>query len=74
MDAAWQKEKVAELNSSDLRDIVVAHTGHSSQLFPVATGRNAQFLSTVAGSALVWVSRFHVAASKRALSCAVRID
>jgi hypothetical protein len=25
---------------------VVAHTGHSSQLFPVTTGRNAQFLAT----------------------------
>ena len=26
----------------------VAHTGHSSQLFPVATGKNAQFVATVA--------------------------
>ena len=29
------------------------HTGQSSQLFSVATGRNAQFLATVARSALV---------------------
>jgi len=29
------------------------HTGQSSQLFSVTTGRNAQFLATVAGSALV---------------------
>jgi len=29
------------------------HTGQSSQLFPVATGRNAQFLATVARSAVV---------------------
>src|ERR1051325_9581816 len=28
------------------------HTGQSSQLFPVTTGRNAQFLATVAGSRL----------------------
>lgn len=40
-----EKGKVAEVNSSDLRHIVVAHTGHSSQLFPIATGRNTQFTS-----------------------------
>jgi len=27
---------------------VADHTGQSSQLFPVTTGRNAQFLATVA--------------------------
>ena len=32
---------------------LVAHTGQSSQLFPVTTGRNAQFLAAVARSALV---------------------
>ena len=35
------------VNSSDLRHIVVAHTGHSSQLFPVTDRRNAQFLATI---------------------------
>jgi hypothetical protein len=32
---------------------VAEHTGQSSQLFPVATGRNAQFLATVAGNGLI---------------------
>ena len=32
---------------------MVEHTGQSSQLFPVATGRNAQFLATVAKGVLV---------------------
>jgi hypothetical protein len=32
---------------------VAEHTGQSSQLFPVTTGRNAQFLATVARSTLV---------------------
>jgi hypothetical protein len=32
----------------------LAHTGQFSQLFPVATGRNAQFLATVARRAVVW--------------------
>ena len=27
MNIAWQKRKAAGVNSSDLRDIVVAHTG-----------------------------------------------
>lgn len=48
----WQKEKAAGVVSSDLRHIVVGHPGQSSQLFPVAPGRNAQFLATVARSAL----------------------
>jgi len=40
MNTAWQKRKVAGVSSSDLRNILVAHTGQSSQLFPVTTGRN----------------------------------
>jgi len=32
--------------------VVAEHTGQSSQLFPVATGRNTQFLATVARSGL----------------------
>jgi len=32
---------------------MAGHTGQSSQLFPFATGRNAQFLATVASNALV---------------------
>jgi hypothetical protein len=31
-----------------LRDVMADHTGQSSQLFPVTTGRNAQFLSRLA--------------------------
>jgi hypothetical protein len=31
---------------------MAGHTGQSSQLFPVALGRNAQFLATVARSGL----------------------
>jgi hypothetical protein len=49
-NAAWQKEKAAGVNRSSLRQIVVAHTGQSSQLFAIATVRNAQFLPTVASS------------------------
>jgi hypothetical protein len=37
-------------NHSDLRHILVAHTGQSSQLFVDGSGRNAQFLTTVAGA------------------------
>jgi hypothetical protein len=33
--------------------VLAGHTGQSSQLFPVATGRNAQFLATVAKGVLV---------------------
>jgi hypothetical protein len=44
-----KKRKVAEVNSSDLRHIVVAHSGQSSQLFVYATGRNAQFLQQLRG-------------------------
>ena len=33
--------------------VLVAHTGQSSQLFPVTIGRNAQFVATVAGSGLI---------------------
>jgi hypothetical protein len=32
---------------------MAGHTGQSSQLFPVADARNAQFLATVARSTLV---------------------
>ena len=43
-----EKREAAGVRSSDLHQhIVVAHTGQSSQLFPVATGRNAQFLATI---------------------------
>jgi hypothetical protein len=52
MNTAWQKRKAAEVNSSDLRHIVVAHSGQSSQLFSVTTGRNAQFLATAARGGL----------------------
>jgi hypothetical protein len=45
--ARHTREKAAGLNPSDLRQIVVAHTGHSSQLFPVTTGRNASFVQQV---------------------------
>jgi hypothetical protein len=40
------RKKAAGVNHGDLRHIVVAHTGQSSQLFAVTTGRNAQFLAT----------------------------
>ena len=32
---------------------MAGHTGQSSQLFPITTGRNAQFLATVSESVLV---------------------
>jgi len=32
---------------SDLRHTVAGHTGQSSQLFPIANSRNAQFLATI---------------------------
>jgi hypothetical protein len=35
---------------------MAGHTGHSSQLFPVTTGKNAQFLATVARSGLIRVA------------------
>jgi hypothetical protein len=35
-------------NPATFVNIVAGHTGQSSQLFPVAPGRNAQFLATVA--------------------------
>jgi hypothetical protein len=38
--------------------ILAGHTGQSSQLFAVATGRNAQFLATVAGSGLMPARNF----------------
>jgi hypothetical protein len=41
------------MESCKLRKEVAEHTGQSSQLFPVATGRNAKFLATVARSRLV---------------------
>ena len=43
---------------------VAGHTGQSSQLFPVATDRNAQFLATVASDAQLTAS----AVSRRRLS------
>ena len=36
-----------ELNSSDLRQFVVAHSGQSSQLFTDTVGRNTQFPATI---------------------------
>ena len=33
--------------------MLVAHTGHSSQLLPVTTARNAQFLTTVPRGGLI---------------------
>jgi hypothetical protein len=36
-----------------LRDVMAEPTGRSSQIFPVAMGRNAQFVATVARSILV---------------------
>ena len=41
------KRKATGVNSSDLRDIVVAHTGHSSQLVFDANDRTAQSLRTI---------------------------
>jgi len=38
---------------SKLLKEMAGHTGQSSQLFPLATDRNAQFLATVARSTLV---------------------
>jgi len=50
---AWQKERPPELITATFVNIVVAHTGHSSQLFPVTFGRNAKFLATVGRDALM---------------------
>jgi len=48
-----QKKKVAGVNfQRPFVNIVVAHTGQSSQLFTVTIGRNALFLATVARSGL----------------------
>jgi hypothetical protein len=52
-NTTWQKRKALESIPSDLRHIVVADTGQSSQLFPITTGRNAQFLATAKRSRLV---------------------
>src|SRR5215217_6752943 len=38
------KRKAARVNSSDLRKLVVAHTGHSSQRCAGTTSRNTQLL------------------------------
>ena len=54
-ETGGQKEKAAELFQATFANIVVAHTGQASQLFRVATGRNAQFLATVARSGLAEV-------------------
>jgi len=51
------------------------HTGQSSQLFPVATGRNAQFLATVAGSGLTdWVLKYsvHMIEEQKCVGCTLR--
>jgi hypothetical protein len=54
---AWKKDKKKDRGTHFQRlsidKIVVGHTGQSSQLFTDATGRNAQFLATVARSGLV---------------------
>src|SRR3954447_23006832 len=50
-------KRAAGVKSSDLRHIVVAHTGHSSQLFPVATGRNAQFVATISAESSLAASQ-----------------
>jgi hypothetical protein len=42
------KREATGVNHSDLRNMMVAHTGQSSQLFSVASGRNAQVLATPA--------------------------
>lgn len=42
------------------------HTGQSSQLFPVAPGRNAQFLATVARGGLVRQVEFRPNCAKAA--------
>ncbi len=42
-----KEKKAAGVNSSDLHNLVVAHTGQSSQLVSDATGRIAQFLATI---------------------------
>ena len=44
---AGQKQR-AEEELPPLLMLMAEHTGQSSQLFPVTTGRNAQFLATVA--------------------------
>jgi hypothetical protein len=51
----WQRKKAAG-PSSDLCPVWRSHTGQSSQLFPVATGRNAQCLATVASDARLTAS------------------
>jgi hypothetical protein len=48
-----KKKRPLELIPATFVNIVAAHTGHSSQLFPVATGRNAQFLATARRSLLI---------------------
>jgi len=47
MNTAWQKRKAAEVNSSDLLQMVVAHTGQSSQLFPVPPAEMLSFLQQI---------------------------
>jgi hypothetical protein len=42
------------MKSGKLQKEMAGHTGHSSQLFPVTPGRNAQFLATVARGAIAW--------------------
>lgn len=51
-NTACKKRRPLKLNLATF-DIVVAHTGHSSQLFSDAFDRNAQFLPTVVRGAVV---------------------
>ena len=48
---------------------MAVHTGQSSQLFPVATGRNAQFVATVTGSSLVRASPIDLAREPGSTLC-----
>jgi hypothetical protein len=47
--------ELERMNQGKLLKEMAGHTGQSSQLFPVATGRNAQFLAPVARSGLAEV-------------------
>ena len=51
-NTTWQKEKAAVVDSSDLRHIVVAHTGHSSQLFPSRPAEMLSFLQQLRASTI----------------------
>jgi hypothetical protein len=51
-----KEKRPLELITATFVDFL-AHTGQSSQLFPVTTGRNAQFLATVTRSGFSLTSR-----------------